>query len=182
MSTPPIVIIAEPDPIISSVLRVEFTHWDFAVLLAASGREAEDYAAHTVAHLIVLDARTATGCLRRLRPHPPAAGICHSADRADHEQAVAQGQGGGRRGRRHGRAGETVFGQRPFQCDTAISSRPTTCCLPSRPGSGMNPPKEWAPASVQTWQPGGNPALARNGQLLPVVRGQGVTLPFIRKP
>src|ERR1700761_7747322 len=57
MSPPPIVIIAEPDPMISSVLRVEFTHMDFAVFLATSGREAEKYAAHTVAHLVVLDAK-----------------------------------------------------------------------------------------------------------------------------
>src|ERR1700710_3062685 len=57
MSTPPIVIIAEPDPMISSVLRVAFTQWDFAVFLATSGQEAEDYAAHAVAHLVVLDVK-----------------------------------------------------------------------------------------------------------------------------
>ena len=85
MSTPPIVIIAEPDPMISSVLRVEFTHLDFAVFLAASGREADDYAAHTVAHLVVIDARLQFRSLRGLRPHPPAAGIRRSADRPDHE-------------------------------------------------------------------------------------------------
>ncbi len=57
MSTPPIVIIADPDPMFSSVLRVAFTQWDFAVFLASSGEEAEDYPAHAVAHLIVLDAK-----------------------------------------------------------------------------------------------------------------------------
>jgi CheY-like chemotaxis protein len=69
----PIVIIAEPDPLIRNVLRVEFTHWDYVVRLAAAGQEAEDYAAHAVAHLIVLDAKLQLGaydaCARiRLQP------------------------------------------------------------------------------------------------------------------
>jgi DNA-binding response OmpR family regulator len=61
MSTPPIVIIAEPDPMISSVPRVEFTYWGFAVFLASDGREAEDYASQTVAHLVVLDTKLHLG-------------------------------------------------------------------------------------------------------------------------
>src|SRR4051812_22180696 len=59
MTTPPIIIISEPDPMISGVLRVEFSRWNFAVLLASSCEEAADYAAQTVAALIVLDSAKA---------------------------------------------------------------------------------------------------------------------------
>ena len=56
MSAHPIVIIAEPDSMISSVLRVEFTHMGCSVLLAADAKEAEEYAWLAAARLIVLDA------------------------------------------------------------------------------------------------------------------------------
>ena len=59
MTTPPIIIIAEPDRMISGVLRVEFSRWNFAVLLAASCEEAGNYAAQIVAALVVLDAAKA---------------------------------------------------------------------------------------------------------------------------
>jgi DNA-binding response OmpR family regulator len=59
MTTSPIIIISEPDPMISGVLRVEFRRWDFAVVLAASCEEAGDYAAQIVDALIVLDSAKA---------------------------------------------------------------------------------------------------------------------------
>jgi CheY-like chemotaxis protein len=59
MSTPLIIIISEPDPMISGALRVEFSRWDFAVLLAKSSEEAYTYAAQAVASLVVLDATRA---------------------------------------------------------------------------------------------------------------------------
>lgn len=59
MTTPPIIIISEPDAMISGVLRVEFSRWDFAVLLAESSQEAYAYASQVVASLVVLDATTA---------------------------------------------------------------------------------------------------------------------------
>jgi DNA-binding response OmpR family regulator len=55
MTTPAIIIISERDPMISGVLRVEFSRWNFAVLLATSCAEADDYAAQTVASLVVLE-------------------------------------------------------------------------------------------------------------------------------
>ncbi len=55
MTTPPIIIVYESDPTIRGVLRVEFSRWDFAVLLAANSTEADAYAAQTVASLVVLD-------------------------------------------------------------------------------------------------------------------------------
>ncbi len=55
MSAPPIIIVAEPDPLLSSVLRVELSEGDFAVLMAATAADAEEYAAHAVANLVVLD-------------------------------------------------------------------------------------------------------------------------------
>ncbi len=73
MSAPPIIILAEPDPIISSVLRVEFSELDFAVLMATTAGDAEEYAAHAVASLVVLDVGlAAAGRVHRLRPHPAA--------------------------------------------------------------------------------------------------------------
>src|SRR4051812_40323471 len=59
MTTPPIIIISEPDPMVSGVLRVEFSRWDFAVLLAGSSEEADAYATQTAASLVVLDAARA---------------------------------------------------------------------------------------------------------------------------
>ena len=48
-------IIAEHDSLVRDALRVEFSHLGFVVLLAASGPEAEDFAARTVADLVILD-------------------------------------------------------------------------------------------------------------------------------
>jgi hypothetical protein len=41
MTTPPIIIISEPDSMISDVLRVEFSRWEFAVLLAEGSAAAD---------------------------------------------------------------------------------------------------------------------------------------------
>jgi len=59
MTTPPIIIISEPDSMISGVLRVEFSRWDFAVLLAEGSAAADNFASQIVASLVVLDASTA---------------------------------------------------------------------------------------------------------------------------
>ena len=55
MSDVPIIIIADPDPMVSNALRVELSRFDCAVLMAATNREAEEYAAQTVAQMILLD-------------------------------------------------------------------------------------------------------------------------------
>jgi CheY-like chemotaxis protein len=182
MSTLPIVILAEPDPLIRNVLRAEFTHWDFVVRLAATGQEAEDYATHAVAHLIVLDAKLQLGAYdacARIRRHPAYAArpIVLTTNKPSPRVKAAAGA-----------AGVTVVLAKPYSVSDLFNAiRPfvtpdDVLFSPRAQGNGINPPKEWAPASVQTWQPGGNPALARNGKLLPVVRSQGVMLPLTRKP
>jgi two-component system copper resistance phosphate regulon response regulator CusR len=182
MSTPAIVIIAEPDPNISSVLRVEFTHWGFAVLLAASGPEAEDYAARTVAHLIVLDAELQLGaydaCARiRRRPGYAARPIVLTTNEPSPRVKAAAGA-----------AGVTVVLAKPYSVSDLFSAirpfvPPDDLLLTYHAqGGGVNAPREWAPAPPSIWQSGGNSALTRNGQLLPIVRSQGVMLPLIRKP
>jgi DNA-binding response OmpR family regulator len=55
MSDPQIIILAEPNPLISMPLRTEFSNAGFTVLLAASGPEAEDWASQITADLVVLD-------------------------------------------------------------------------------------------------------------------------------
>lgn len=180
MSTPPVVIIAEPDPIISSVLRVEFSRWDFAVLLAASGSEAEEYATHTVAHLIVLDAKLhlaaydACARIRRRQGYASRPIVLTATHPSPKMTAAAE------------RAGATVLLGKPYSLDDLfVAIEPH---LPSgdmlrgrRAGTGgLHAPKQWGPAPPQPWRSGGNSALTRNGQLLPIVRGQGEKIPLLR--
>jgi DNA-binding response OmpR family regulator len=182
MSTPPIVIIAEPDPIISSVLRVEFTHWNFAVFLAASGGEAEEYARHTIAHLVVLDAKLHLGAydacarIRRREGYATRPIVLTTHAPSPKVKAVAE------------KAGATLLLQKPYSVSDLFSALepflpPDDALLAHRAArSGMSASQEWAPAPPRLWPSGGNSALTRNGQLLPIVRSQGVTLPFYRKP
>ncbi len=181
MSTPPIIIIAEPDPMISSVLRVEFTHLDFAVLLAASGKEVEDYAAQVVAHLIILDTKLHLGAYdacARIRRRPGYADrpiVLTTNKNTEAVQAAAD------------QAGATVVLAKPYSFadlfkvlepslpadDLLFTQRTRT--------TGMSAPKEWPLSPPLTWQAGGNNAeLARNAQLLPIVRGKGVKIPLYR--
>jgi DNA-binding response OmpR family regulator len=181
MSTPPIVIIAEPDPMISSVLRVEFTHWDFAVFLAASGREADDYAAQTVAHLVVIDVKLHMGAYEacaRIRRRQGYAGrpiVLTATETSPKVTAAAH------------RAGATVLLPKPYSVTDLISAirpfvPPDDRLLTHRAqAQGMSQPREWSRSANLTWQASGNSALARNGLLLPIVRGKGVTIPLIRK-
>jgi DNA-binding response OmpR family regulator len=182
MSTPPIVIIAEPDTMISSALRVEFTEMGFAVFLAASGQEAEDYAAHTVAHLIVLDARLQLGayvaCARiRRRPGYAARPIVLTANEPSPKVKAAADK-----------AGATVVLPKPYSVDhlfKAISPflRPDDRLLTHRVSrQAMSAPQEWAPRPNPTPRPGDESGLTRNGLLLPIVRGTGRWIPLIRKP
>lgn len=165
---------------ISSVLRVEFTHWDFAVLLAADGKEAEDYAAHTVAHLVVLDTKLHLGAydacarIRRLQGYADRPIVLTTNQPSPRVKAVAD------------KAGATMVLPKPYSVSDlfrAIASLvpPDDLLLTHRArGGGWNAPKQWGPAPPQTWQSGGNSALTRNGQLLPIVRGSGVKVPLVR--
>jgi DNA-binding response OmpR family regulator len=182
MSTPPIVIIAEPDPMIRSVLRVEFTRADFAVFLADSGPEAEEYAAHAVAHLVIVDARLQLGgyaaCARiRRRPGYAARPIVLTANEPSTKIRAAAAK-----------AGATVVLPKPYSVSDLFSAiRPF---LPAddllfthrAQASGMSASQEWVRGQSPTWHAGDDSALTRNGLLLPIVRGKGVMIPLIRKP
>jgi DNA-binding response OmpR family regulator len=182
MSTPPIVIIAEPDPMISSVLRVEFTHWNFAVFLAASGQEAEEFASHTVAHLVIIDASLhlaaydACARIRRRRGYADRPIVLTTTAPSPRIKAAAE------------RAGATVVVPKPYSVSDLMSAiRPFV--LPTDPlltyraqSSGMSAPKEWTREPSLTWRSDDDSALTRNGRLLPIVRGTGVTIPYFRKP
>jgi DNA-binding response OmpR family regulator len=182
MSTPPIVIIAEPDPMISSVLRVEFTHWDFAVFLAASGQEADNYAAQTVAHLVVIDVRLqmdayeACARIRRRQGYAVRPIVLTANDESPRVRAAAH------------KAGATVLLPKPYSvADLVRVVRPFVAAddplfTYRAQASGMAEPKEWTRAPTLTWQSSGNSALARNGLLLPIVRGKGARIPLVRKP
>jgi DNA-binding response OmpR family regulator len=182
MSTPPIVIIAEPDPMISSVLRVEFTHLDFAVFLAASGPEAEDFAAQAVAHLVVLDARLHLGAyeacarIRRRQGYAARPIVLTSNEPSQKAQAAAD------------KAGATLLLAKPYSVSGLFGALRNILAaddplLTHRARApGMSAPKEWAPAQNLTWSSGDDSALTRNGRLLPIVRGRGIKVPIIRKP
>ncbi|WP_428539687.1 response regulator [Rhodopila sp.] len=182
MTTPPIVIIAEPDPMISSALRVEFTHLDFAVFLAASGREAEDYAAHAVAHLIVLDTKLhlqAYDACVRIRRRSGYAGrpiVMTANDPTARMKAAAD------------KAGANLVLAKPYSVRDLLNA--VTPFVPDNDlllshrarGPGMAQAQEWVPTSNLTWQSGINSALTRNGRLLPIVRGGNtVSIPLYRK-
>jgi len=182
MSTPPIIIIAEPDPMISSVLRVEFTHADFAVLLAASGQEAEEYAAHAVAHLIVLDARL------QLAAYEACARIRRRQGYAGRPIVLTANEPSPRIRAAAGAAGATVVLPKPYSVSDLFSAirpflPPDDLLFTHRAkGPGMSAPKEWVRGQPTTSQSGNDSALTRNGLLLPIVRGKGVSIPLIRKP
>jgi DNA-binding response OmpR family regulator len=180
MSTPPVVIIAEPDPMISSVLRVEFSHLGFAVLLASSGQEAEDYASHTVAHLVVLDTRLHLGAydacvrIRRRQGYASRPIVLTTHERSRTVDAVAD------------KAGATVVLPKPYSIGDLFSaiepfvSADDQLLSHRAQWGGLHAPKQWGPTPPTIPSSGGNSALTRNGQLLPIVRGNGVKVPLMR--
>jgi DNA-binding response OmpR family regulator len=182
MSIPLTVIIAEPDPMISSVLRVEFSQLDFAVFLASSGEEAEDYAAQTIAHLIVLDSRLHMGAYEacaRIRRRQGYAGrpiVVTTTQPSAKIRAAAD------------KAGATLVLPKPYSINDLFSAignfLPADDPLLTHRAraSGVGAPTEWAPMQNLTWSSGSDSALTRNGRLLPIVRGRGVKVPIIRKP
>jgi DNA-binding response OmpR family regulator len=180
MPAPPIIIVAEPDPIISSVLRVEFSDLDFAVLMASSGLEAEEFAAHAIASMVVLD----VGSLRlagynacaRIRRRSGYAGrpiVLTSRDVSERMQAAAE------------TAGATVLLPKPYSVSGLLSAvtphlQPGDPLLTHR-ASRLRLAQEWTAGPAAPMQAGRDSALTRNGLLLPIVRSAGVRIPMHRK-
>lgn len=183
MSTPSTIIIFEPDPMISGVLRVEFSRWDFAVLLAGNSAEAEEYASQTVASLVVLDAglagfRAYEACARirrrsgyEGRPIMLTAKVVSARTRAAAE-----------------RAGATVLLPKPYSMMDLFravtphlaANDPLLMTATLRHGVAEARPQEWKAGPMPDWRAGGESALSRNGLLLPIVRGRGMKIPLVQ--
>jgi DNA-binding response OmpR family regulator len=184
MTTPPIIIIAEPDPMISGVLRVEFSRWDFAVLLATTCEQAGDYAAQTVAALVVLDAARAQvaayeTCVR-IRRSPGYASrpiVLTDRDISARTRAAAT------------TAGATALLPKPYSVMDlfrAITPHmqpddPLLVAGRSQAGFAAPPVHEWTRPGALEWKSGPESALSRNRLLLPIVRGAGKKVPVIGK-
>lgn len=182
MSTPPTIIISEPDAMISSVLRVEFSRSAFAVLLAENCAEAEDYAAQTVASLVVLDAgladpRAYEACARiRRRSGYDARPIVLTVKEVSvRTQAAAD------------RAGATVLLPKPYSIMDLFravtphvpASDPLLMTVAAGPGVSAAKVQEWKSGAMPSWGAGADSALSRNRLLLPIVRGRGVKIPIM---
>lgn len=183
MSTPPVIIVAEPDPIISGVLRVEFSRWDFAVLLASGAREAEDFATRTVANLVVLDAvreGTATyECCARIRRRNGYAAqpiLITANDVSSRTRAAAE------------TAGATALLHKPYSLldlfnavtPHIAANDPLLTARYVRPGLPEPPARIWDARQAPGWECGAESALSRNRLLLPIVRGGVASIPLVR--
>lgn len=182
MSPPPIIIIAASDKMVGNALRVEFTHQDFAVLIADDCRQAEDYAAQTIAHLVVLDIGAPhlsafEACVRiRRRKRYENRPIVLTVNDADvRMQAAAD------------KAGATALLRKPYSLDDLFHAvRPHLAAddlllihgMKVRPGAGE--PHEWRAGPTPPPRLPDNSALTRNRELLPIVHGAGKKVPLVR--
>src|SRR3954452_12019739 len=165
---PPIIIVAEPDPILRNVLRVEFSHQDLAVLLAATARDAEDYAAHAVAHLVVLD----VGALG-LAGYEACARIRHRDGYANRPIVLTSSTVSNRVQIAAETAGATVLLAKPYSVNDVFNAvtpyvpigDPLKTHRPRRGGLAQ----DWTSAPLPAVQAGCDSALTRNGRLLPIV-------------
>jgi len=180
MSAPPVIIVAEPDPLISSVLRVEFTEMDFAVLMAATAPEAEEYAAHAIASLVVLD----VGALG-LAGYGACVRIRRRIGYADRPIVLTSGDVSDRTGAAAKIAGATILLPKPYSVSDLLTAvtpylragDPLLTHRATRPGVGQ----EWTAAPAPVVKAGRDSTLTRNGLLLPIVRSAGVRIPLHRK-
>jgi DNA-binding response OmpR family regulator len=184
MTTPAIIIISEPDPMISGALRVEFSRWDFAVLLASSCEEADNYAAQTVASLVVLDiakpqmsAYAACARIRRRAGYASRPIVLTGWDISARTQAAAT------------TAGATALLPKPYSVIDLFRAI-TPHLEPNDPllvtghiqtGVAAPPTREWKSPGALEWKSGPESALSRNRLLLPIVRGTGKKIPIIGK-
>ena len=179
MSAPPIIIVAEPDPLVSSVLRVELSDGDFAVLMAATASEAEEYATHAVANLVVmdvsvrrLDGYTACARIRRRSGYAGRPIILTSVDVSEPMQKAAT------------TAGATALLPKPYSVSdlfTALAPHlPPGDPLLTHRASRFSLAQEWTRSPTAEVRAGRDSALSRNGLLLPIVRKAGVKIPYYR--
>jgi CheY-like chemotaxis protein len=185
MPGPATIIIAERDPLIRNVLRVEFSHIDFVVLLAANGPEAEDFATQTVAHLAVLDVALpgfsgydACARMRRQKGYEFTPIVLTAHTRSARVDAAAK------------KAGATAMLVKPYSFNDLLNTLvphlpaddPLLVKLPKAPGLGGMAGRAWGQPATLEWRFGSDSGLSRNRLMLPIVRGQGIRIPLVRKP
>jgi len=179
MSAPPIIIVAEPDPLVSSVLRVELSEGDFAVLMAATAAEAEAFAALAVANLVVMDVSvrrlagySACARIRRRNGYATKPIVLTSVDVSEPMQQAAA------------TAGANVLLPKPYSVGDLFAAltphlNPGDPLLTHR-ASRFSLAQEWGRSPTPAVRAGRDSALTRNGLLLPIVRSAGVRIPFLR--
>jgi DNA-binding response OmpR family regulator len=180
MATPPIIIIADPDAMVSNALRVELSQYDSVVLLASSCREAEDFAMQTVAQMIVLDVSekklagyAACARIRHQRDYSARPIVLTTAVVLPKDQAAAE------------QAGATLLLSKPYSVISLVRAviphlapnDPLRAHLPP-----VAPPRQidWTKEPNPSFRFGAESGLTRNGQVLPIVRGNGVHIPLGR--
>ncbi len=181
----PSIIIAEYDPLIRNVLRVEFTRADYVVLIAASGPEAEAFAARTLAHLAVLDVALpgfsgfdACARIRREEGYQNTPIVLTGHRRSPKIDAAAA------------KAGATAVLSKPYSFNDLLNTLaphlPADHSLmtrfPKAAGMGEAAGRAWGQPDTLEWRFGADSGLSRNRLMLPIVRGSGVKIPLIRKP
>jgi DNA-binding response OmpR family regulator len=182
MPGPATIILAEPDPMFGTMLRVEFSAYGFTVLMAANGTEAFDYARLTEARLVLLDSALAgldsfEACarIRRSPNHVRTPIVLTVRVHRDRVQAAAAV------------AGATLVLAKPYAFEDLMQALeahlpaddPLLSARARR--TGMAEGVEWGPLPPLTWPSGSDSALARNARVLPVMRGTGVRVPLIRR-
>ncbi len=185
MSTPPTIIIADPDPLVREVLRVSFSEADFAVLMAGDGPEAERFSARTEARLVVLDTALpgvtsydACARIRRQTGYRNTPIVLTARDLRPRVAAAAA------------KAGATVVLGKPYAFNDLIAAvRPHVPAADSlmtqglrQPGMAQRTGVSWGPLAPLKWQAGPDSGLSQNGRVLTIVRGVMVRIPLQRKP
>jgi two-component system chemotaxis response regulator CheY len=185
MPTPHTIIVAEPDPIFGSVLRVEFTRGGFTVLMAGDAPEAEDFARRTEARLVLLDSSLpgvssfdASARIRRQPTYdrtPIVLTVRDAAQRIDRAASIA---------------GFTLVLVKPYAFSDLLDAiephvPPDDPLLTTRATlTGLAAPsaRPWGPTPPLTWKSAPDSGLTQNARVLPIVRGSGKRIPLVRKP
>jgi CheY-like chemotaxis protein len=185
MPTPHTIIVAEPDPIFGSVLRVEFTRGGFAVLMAGTGPEAEDFARRTEARLVLLDSALpgvssfdASARIRRQPTYgrtPIVLTVRDAAQRIDRAASVA---------------GFTLVLAKPYAFTDlldavephVLADDPLLTARATLTGLAAPSARQWGPTPPLSWKSAPDSGLTQNARVLPIVRGAGTQIPFLRKP
>lgn len=182
MSELPIVIIVEPDLMVSNVLRVDFSCLGCAVLVAPDAQAAEDYAARTSANLVVLDVTAMklqgyAACARIRRLNGYATRPIILSARNVSPQDIMAGQ----------KAGATLMLAKPYSITDLVQAvtphlPPGDPLLthPARPTGMAEAICEWKPMPKLEWRFGADSGLSQNRSILSVVRAEGKRVPLIR--